>query len=214
MAALLSQAMPWSSKRSPWDNLTGGKQQALVVDLVGLPEIEAWGSARISAVRLRSSTPPLRRPGQRGDRQCKRGMADRMRSLRSFPTRCQRPTPLVRTALSAILLSDGGHQRDLSEPTRPGSDYGVLFHALLRLAFNSAARRDEWEQAPKAKRSILRWAHANAVLGVLQRQDAAPKETARIFDGVPKRRVDDRPRRSAFSERRFHATAAFCLIPM
>jgi len=106
------------------------------------------------------------------------------------------PTPLVRTALSSILLSDGSHQLDLSELTKPWSDYGVLFHALLRLAFNSAARRDEWKQVPEPERSILLWAHANAVLGVLQRQDAAPKETAKIIDGFLKQRVDDVHRRS------------------
>lgn len=106
------------------------------------------------------------------------------------------PTPMVRTALFSALLRSGKPALDISGLTRPWNDYGVLFQALLKLAFRSAARRDEWQEVPELERSILLWTHANAVLEILQSEGAAPKEAAKILDGFLTQRIDDVFRRS------------------
>lgn len=101
------------------------------------------------------------------------------------------PTPMVRTALFATLFKAGRQNLDISSLAKPWEVYGVLHIALLRLAFRSAARRQEWQQVPEPERSVLLWVHANAVLEILENQGAAPKETAQIIDGFLKQRVDD-----------------------
>lgn len=109
------------------------------------------------------------------------------------------PTPMVRTALFSALLKSGKPALDISGLSRPWNDYGVLFQALLKLAFRSAARSGEWQEVPEPERSILLWTHANAVLEILESEGAAPKETAKIIDGFIDRRIDDVYRRSSSS---------------
>lgn len=106
------------------------------------------------------------------------------------------PTPMVRTALLAALINSGRTEFDISGLARTWQDYGVLHKALLRLAFTSAAQRPEWQQIPEPERSILLWAHANAVLEILESQGAAPEEAAQMMDGFLNQRVDDAYRRA------------------
>lgn len=106
------------------------------------------------------------------------------------------PTPMARTALFATLFKSGRRDLDVSGLAKAWEDYGVLHQALLRLAFRSAARRQEWQQIPEPERSVLLWVHANAVLEILESQGAAPKETAQIIDGFFKERFEDLFRRS------------------
>lgn len=101
------------------------------------------------------------------------------------------PTPMVRTALYATLFKSGRRNLDVSGLTKAWKDYGILHQALLRLAFRSTARRQEWQQLPEPERSVLLWVHTNAVLEILESQGAAPRETAQIIDGFFKQRFED-----------------------
>lgn len=109
------------------------------------------------------------------------------------------PSPMVRTALFAALLKSRTQELNLGGLTQSWSDYGVLFQSLLRLAFRSATRREEWQAIAEPERSILLWAHANAVLDILAGQGAAPKQAAKIIDGFVKERMDRVYARSKFA---------------
>jgi hypothetical protein len=113
------------------------------------------------------------------------------------------PTPMVRTALYSALLKRGKLDRDIGGLTRPWNDYGVLFQALLKLAFTSAAKRNEWQDISELERSILLWAHTNAVLEILQIEGVAPNEAANIVELFINQRVGDTYHRSRSSVGRF-----------
>lgn len=99
--------------------------------------------------------------------------------------------PMGRTALYAALLAAGRKDLDLGGLASPWSDYGVLFHSLLRMAFRSASSRDEWKSVPDPEKSMLLWAHSSAVLEIMMNQGASPIEAAKVVDSFLTRKFDD-----------------------